>query len=351
MLQAKLFVLNKEIDLLKTDMSYSRCVNGETGESSKVVGGKISLTFEALEEAHDLMNWITRASGGSDLAEKSKMEEGKVCFYENGFENAPSKTYEFNDAYLIHYREYFNRSMGIPMLTTLVISPAIQNYGAENIEAWNVSYIAPTEQMPHQPMEEVTEELPKIYDLYFEDLDGNRIKELIVGAEVYIVVASENCSGKVVNINLSDKDHDFLYEDEILEGDILKDITLNGDTHKEKLRVVADHSDTNDGSEAGSEGSPQSETPSSPALDKTLTDYYLTDKDGKKVEEYEVGDMITLNIKTKNRIGDTLTIHLEDQTHDFKYNGEVIKEKLTGITISKDEEKIELEVIVQASKS
>lgn len=352
MLQAKLFVLNHEINLIQTDMRYSRSVDSATGAQSRIVGGKISLTFETLEDAHDLMHWITRASGGSSMAEKSKMEEGKVCFYNKGFDNAPSRTYEFNDAYLVHYREYFNGTIGIPMLTTMVISPAIQNYGVENIEPWNVSYIPPSEAMPHQAMEPVIEERPKIYDTYFEDMDGNRIKELIIGTEVYLVIASENCSGKAVNINLSDKDHDFIHNDEILEDDILKDITLSGDLHKELLQVVADHSDTTEGDEPAPGSTDTNAGPVTPGPEKKLTDYFLTDESGKKVEEYEVGDLITLNIKTKNRIGDTLTIHLEDKTHDFKFNGEVLKDdKLSDFTVTKDEEKIELEVIVQSSKS
>lgn len=92
MLQAKLFVLNQEIPLLKSDMGYSRTVDSLTGDANKVVGGRISLTFETLEDAHDLMHWITRANGGSSMSEKSKMEKGKVCFYDKGFDNEPTGT-------------------------------------------------------------------------------------------------------------------------------------------------------------------------------------------------------------------------------------------------------------------
>ncbi|MDG1333812.1 MAG: type VI secretion system tube protein TssD [Crocinitomicaceae bacterium] len=352
MLQAKLFVLNHEIPLLQTQMGYTRNVNVGKGEPSKVVGGKISLTFETLDDAHELMHWITRANGGSGASEKSKMEEGKVCFYDKGFENEPTKTYEFNDAYLVHYREYFNSSLGNPMLTTLVISPAIQNYGVENIESWNVSYIPPSEEMPYQPSQEVVVDRPKIYDTYFEDMDGNRIKELTIGTEVYLVVASENVSGKTVDINLSDKDHDFIHEGELLEDDILKDITISGDTHKEKLLIVADHSDTTEGDQSSPQTGPEGQAPVTPGPEKKVTDYYLTDESGEKVEEYEVGDIITLNIKTKNRVGDKLTIHLEDKTHDFKYKGEILEDdKLSDFEITKDEEQIELEVVVQSAKS
>jgi hypothetical protein len=232
MTHAKLFVLNREIPLIQTDMRYSRSIDTGTGTASKIVGGNISLTFETLEDSHELMNWITRNNGASSVSEKGKMEEGKVCFYDKGYDNPPARTYEFNDAYLVRYREYFSATSSTQMLTTLVISPAIQNYGAELIKPWNVSYLAPVEELPYQPMETVKEH-PKIYDLYFEDMDGKRIKELKIGTEVYIVIASENVTGKTVNLNLSDKDHDFLYNGELLVDDILKDITISGDLHKE----------------------------------------------------------------------------------------------------------------------
>lgn len=354
MLQAKLFVLNHEIPLLKTEMGYHRGFDARMGVTSDVVGGKISLTFETLEDADELMHWITKTNGADSMDERSKMEEGKVCFYDHGFDNSPTAIYEFNDAYLVKYREYFNSRSAQQMLTTIVISPAIQRYhGVEKIKSWNISHLNPVEELPYQPMEEVVVH-PKIYDLYFEDMDGNRIKELEIGQEVYLVVASENASGKAVNINLGDKDHDFVYQGELLEDDILTDISISGDLHKEKLLVVADHRADDEGDEP-SPTSPQNETSPTaggPAPEKKLTEYFLTDANGEKVEEYEVGDTITLNIKTENRIGDKLTIHLEDKTHDFKYNGEVLKDdKLTDYTITKDEEKIELEVIVQTSKS
>ncbi|WP_196894165.1 type VI secretion system tube protein TssD [Aureivirga marina] len=83
---------------------------------------------------------------------------------------------------------------------------------------------------------------------------------------------------------------------------------------------------------------------------KKFVDYYITDVNGKRLEEYEVGDTIVLNIKTKNRINDKITIHLEDKSHDYKYQGKVLEDdKLKNYIINSDLEKVQLEVIIQSS--
>lgn len=86
--------------------------------------------------------------------------------------------------------------------------------------------------------------------------------------------------------------------------------------------------------------------------EKEVTRYYITDTNGDALERYKVGDIIVLNIETLNRIGDEVTINLEDKTHDFKYNGQVLKnDTIKNYIISGDSEKIELEVIQQVNQN
>ncbi len=85
--------------------------------------------------------------------------------------------------------------------------------------------------------------------------------------------------------------------------------------------------------------------------EKEIVSYHITDTEGNELEEYEAGDKIILNIETKNRVGDKLTIHLEDKTHDFKYNGELLKnDMLKDYVINNDLEEVELEVVNQSQK-
>ena len=85
--------------------------------------------------------------------------------------------------------------------------------------------------------------------------------------------------------------------------------------------------------------------------EKELIAYHITDTAGNELEEYETGDTIVLNIETKNRIGDNLKIYLEDKTHDFKYNGEVLENDVFDYVVNSDMEKVELEVINQSQQA
>ncbi len=84
--------------------------------------------------------------------------------------------------------------------------------------------------------------------------------------------------------------------------------------------------------------------------EKELVKYFLTDIEGNEVEEYAVGDKLVLNIETKNRINDKVTIFLEDKSHDFLYQGNILEDdKLKDYVINSDLEQIELEVVIQSS--
>lgn len=56
-----------------------------------------------------------------------------------------------------------------------------------------------------------------------------------------------------------------------------------------------------------------------------ILDYYITDQNDTRIEEYRTGDKIVLNILTKNHIGDLLDLSLEDKKHDFIYNDIVLE--------------------------
>ncbi|AXT56221.1 hypothetical protein D1815_10815 [Aquimarina sp. AD1] len=79
-----------------------------------------------------------------------------------------------------------------------------------------------------------------------------------------------------------------------------------------------------------------------------IVEYYITDTNNKRIEETIVGENILLNIDSRNLIGEKLTINLDNQTVDFKYNGDIlVNDTLTDYEIGSNLEKIELEVIKQ----
>jgi len=82
--------------------------------------------------------------------------------------------------------------------------------------------------------------------------------------------------------------------------------------------------------------------------EKELTSYYLTNTENEKIQDYKEEDIIILNLETQNRIGDIITINLDDTEYDFEYNGSLLpNDTLKNIFIESDLEQIELKVIKQ----
>jgi len=161
-----------------------------------------------------------------------------VCFYENGFDYPPTKTYEFNDAHLIYFKETFNAEGEEPMQTILTISPAIQNYGVEFVKRWNVSWIPPSERMPYQAMESNDE--PNFLNYHLEDIEDNRItkKEIDINEEFFIILKTEYAIGESINIDLEDKSKDFEYNGKHMKDDIIRNIKITDNITKIKIKAV-----------------------------------------------------------------------------------------------------------------
>jgi hypothetical protein len=232
---AKLFILDKEIELLWTDMNYHREIRMNGKPATDVIGGLITLCFATDRDTDIILKWMTKENEDNTWNEADKMEEGKVCFYENGFDYPPTKTYEFNDAHLIYFKESFYAEGEEPMQTTITISPAIQNYGVEFVKRWNVSWIPPSERMAYQPKENLTEE---VIDCYLTDLNNNEKNDFGFEEEVYLVVKTRNMIGQTKDIDLSNFNKTFEYNDEVLKDNVLEKFNIKEATQKVKLKVV-----------------------------------------------------------------------------------------------------------------
>ncbi len=80
---------------------------------------------------------------------------------------------------------------------------------------------------------------------------------------------------------------------------------------------------------------------------KQLTEYLLTDLEGNTISDYDAGQTIILHIKTENRVGDTVTINLNDNEHDFKRKGVFLENDTLETQITSNHMEIELEVTDQ----
>ena len=86
--------------------------------------------------------------------------------------------------------------------------------------------------------------------------------------------------------------------------------------------------------------------------EKEFTKCYLANTNNEKINDYKKDDIIVLNIQTLNRIGDNVTVNLEDHKYDFEHNGIVLQnDTLENIVINDDLEQIELKVVEQKNKN
>jgi len=84
-----------------------------------------------------------------------------------------------------------------------------------------------------------TENVPILVEMYYTDLEGNKITKGVVGQEIYLIVEGESLSGKEANLDLTDNEIDFEYKGERLEYDILKGyIFQNEALERIKLKVI-----------------------------------------------------------------------------------------------------------------
>jgi len=78
-------------------MNYHREIRMNGKPATEIMGGLITVCYATDYYSDLVLRWMTKKSEDNNWNEADKMEKGKVCFYENGFEYSPTKTYEFND--------------------------------------------------------------------------------------------------------------------------------------------------------------------------------------------------------------------------------------------------------------
>lgn len=75
-------------------------------------------------------------------------------------------------------------------------------------------------------------------EIYYTNLEGDKIEEAIIGEEIYLVLESKNMIGQAIDVDLSDNTRDFEYKGQILKDDILKNLTINKNIQQERLKVI-----------------------------------------------------------------------------------------------------------------
>lgn len=163
-----------------------------------------------------------------------------------------------------------------------------------------------------------------LYDIYYTDYDGNQDFTPMVGDDIWLVVKSRNMVGEVIDIDISDNGWDFEYRDKPVENHLLEDIKLSSDIEHIPLTITS----------SGPE----------------ILECYFTDVDGSLIEQPQVGEEVLFVFRTKNMIGKTVDIDLEDNLSDFEYQGEMLADDtLRNYQVNSGTEKIPLRVMPEGA--
>ncbi|MCX2761560.1 type VI secretion system tube protein TssD [Aquimarina muelleri] len=156
---AKLTIFGQVRELQNCTMLYQTLIDKKGKPAPMVLGGLIECTFITGYNEEVFLYFMQMPSVHNKKNEDFYyLSEGEVVFYFNSFDNPPLKRYKFNDAAIVEYREVFATNGETPMLTTITISPAIQDYGHPIIRRWNKSYIPPSKQQGYQALGEEEKE-------------------------------------------------------------------------------------------------------------------------------------------------------------------------------------------------
>lgn len=225
-LVAKLYVEDKEINILDFKFRFTR----STDEHGKPMGKPRGTVFEIIFETtsdQSFMSW----SIATDMTKHVKIVVSPVTA------TSKSRIIELYDVHCVHFKNNFNAKDGEPMTTLIHLTPAIMiDDGYKVLD----HYWKKTDLSANAPVTVLKkdEEEGKVIDYYLIDSEGTRIDEIGEEKEIFLVLETEEMTGKKITINLSSKSHDFEYQGERLENDILRNYQIQGEQDKIKLKVL-----------------------------------------------------------------------------------------------------------------
>ncbi|WP_068475519.1 type VI secretion system tube protein TssD [Saccharicrinis aurantiacus] len=86
-----------------------------------------------------------------------------------------------------------------------------------------------------------------------------------------------------------------------------------------------------------------------PVQEPEWIESYITDMQGKRIDDYQIGDTIIVVFKTRHLVGKKISLNLDDKDADFEYNGNRLENDiLSNYLVNNNTEQVELTVIEQA---
>ena len=222
---AKLFINDEVRNILNAKQAYSRIADVNGRPSSRPLGHKLEFAIESTKDDSFFYE---------SMFSPTHKCQGEIVFYKRDGISTLFKM-EFANAQILDLSESFNAIDTLPLHMNIAIGWGImKTKGVTHQEPWNPSN-------PFVEIEETTreEEEEQILESYFEDQEGERITKVRKGQDVFLVIKTENMTGKQVDIDLGTTDGAFEYEGQIVEDNILNEYDITSDYLKIALKSIS----------------------------------------------------------------------------------------------------------------
>ena len=223
--------------LLSLTTSYSKTISKKGYPNSLPVAHFFKVSFLTEEGDDFFADWMYGKNNHYQW-QKGQWYNGTITFYDDTSYGQEFLHYELTTALATSFRVDYNQEKG--MITTLEIFARERVYDHKfiiNSEYYAImfDYVEPKEKT-----QQLSNDEPEIVGYYFKDIEGNPInqEELEPDMEIYLYLETENALDQTLTIALNDPQLDYEYEGEIVENDVLKDISITGNTTRIKLKTV-----------------------------------------------------------------------------------------------------------------
>ncbi len=219
----KVIIDDIEHNVLKYNWSFNQKADKNGKPNSTPTGGLIKITIETT--GNPLFN---------EWAINQNMMKYVQVVQSPSSRITRNRVIEFYDSICVSIDDDFDGVNNQPMSTTVTISsPLIVLDGTVIMEKyWKVT------DLEQQTPNNTTSTEPQIIGYYITNTENERISEYFAGDTIILNVETENCLGKLISLNLFDKEYDFKHNGIILKNDILKDYEINSDLEQITLEVV-----------------------------------------------------------------------------------------------------------------
>ncbi|PKV51715.1 hypothetical protein ATE84_3813 [Aquimarina sp. MAR_2010_214] len=224
---AKLYANGRVYKVLRSKQGIKQC-SDETGRpTSRPFHTGLLVVIEATQDT----SFFEKAIHPTQKTQEIILE------YTSHVSGGRTRSIRFVDCYVTLDHTEFKANGREPLTETILITAAgiedSHSQGKYTTSRRETAFLS--EEIPVMVREE--QENLIIESGHFEDEKGNKIDEKYNG-KAFLVLKTKNGSGKTVDINLSNKKHDFRYNGKILEDDLFPDIPIRGDITKIELEII-----------------------------------------------------------------------------------------------------------------